>query len=36
MGRMIVEKEEVYMGTRIWDKNMIPLANGQVNKVIYM
>ena len=36
MGRMIVEKEEVYMGTRIWDKNMIPLANGQENKVIYM
>ena len=36
MGRMMVEKEEVYKGTRIWDKMMIPLANEQANKVFYV
>jgi hypothetical protein len=36
MGRMIVEREEVYKGTRIWKKDMIHSANGQTNKVIYM
>jgi hypothetical protein len=36
MGRMIVEREEVYKGTRIWKKDMIHSANGQTNKVFYM
>ena len=36
MGRMMVEKEEVYKGTRIWNKIMIPSANEQANKVFYM
>jgi hypothetical protein len=36
MGRMIVEREEVYKGTRIWKKDMIHSANGQTNKVFYV
>ena len=36
LGRMMVEKEKVYKGTRIWKKDMIPLANGLTNKVFHI
>jgi hypothetical protein len=36
LGRMMVETEEVYKGTRIWKKDMFPSPNGQTKKVFYL
>jgi hypothetical protein len=36
LGRLMVETEEVYKGTRIWKRDMIPSSNGQTSKVFYM